>query len=196
MTENEYSTEMELYGVSPTIIGMIMFSITVIVPFGYVSDWIGLPWGVIWSPMIYSLFWGFNGYRFVILSVQDITALVPFTFLNWLYAYWIVRYYQAKRTGFAVVAIGLISLFLPGSIAIIWYLLVGANLAFIYPIPIQFILGLLILQRIEGPEVISPWSGVRLDFSWWRWKRAPRTKIKETDETEKVTPTEEEWLDE
>ena len=196
MAKDEYSTEMELYGVSPTIIGMVMFAITMIVPFGFVSDWIGFPWGVIWFPMIYSLFWGFGHYRFFIFSIQDITAFLPFTLLNWLYVYWIVRYYQAKRTGFAVIAVGLLSLFLPGAVTVLWSLLIVGHLVIIYPLPIQFILGLLILRRIEGPELISPWSGVRLDFSWWKWKQAPRTKIEEPVETESETSTEEEWLEE
>ena len=195
MTQDEYSTEMELYGVSPTIIAYIIIVITLIVPFGYISDHFPLP------EMIYSFLWeiGFGLYGFYprILSLELIHSLLPLTALNWAYAYWIVRYYQAKSSRFTVIMVGLFSLLLPFFGSIFNFLVMGGPyLQIVYPIPIQFIAGLICLRRIEGPEVISPWSGVRLDFSWWKWKRAPRTKIKETVETEKDTPADEEWLEE
>jgi hypothetical protein len=197
MTKDEYSTEMELYGVSPAIIGMIIFSITLVVPYGFVPDWVGFPWGAtLWNNTVYSLFWGcYSGYSFFVLTINEILTLLPFTFLNLLYAYWIVQYYQAKRSGFAVVAIGFLSLLLPFLIVVINFLLVGPPLHFIYPIPVQFILGLLILKRIEGPDVISPWSGVRLDLSWWKWKHARRTRSDTQAEREKETSEKEDWLD-
>ena len=193
MNTDEYSTEMELYGVSPTVIGMIMLLITALVPYGIIPEWIGLPWGFLWS-MIYSFFWAARGRYLFVLSIQEIFTLLPFTFLNLLYAYWIIRYYQSKSSGFAVVAMGLLSIFLPVAVSIslsVW----AGYFRLIYPIPIQFILGLIILWRIEGPEVISPWSGVRLDFSWWKWKRVKRTKIEEPVESEEKTAENEDWLE-
>jgi hypothetical protein len=191
---------MELYGVSPTIIAYIMFIITIIVPFGYISGNFPLP------EMVYAFLWQivFGGYRFHIyflfsdfLGSSWVFSILRLTILNWAYAYWIVRYYQAKSSRFTVVMIGFLSLLLPFFGSIFNFIIMGGpHIQIVYPIPLQFIAGLIILRRVEGPEVISPWSGVRLDFSWWKWKRAPRMKIEESVETEEDSPTEEEWLEE
>ena len=60
--------------------------------------------------------------------------------------------------------IGLLSILLP-TILVLYF---SGLVIVIYPVPIQFIIGLFILWRIDGPEVISPWSGMRLDLSWWK----------------------------
>jgi len=65
----------------------------------------------------------------------------------------------------------------------------------LYPIPLQFLIGLIILHRIEGPEVISPWSGMRLDLSWWKWQQAKRKDDWDPFEKEKKS-AEEDWLKE
>jgi hypothetical protein len=194
MAPDEYSTEMELYGVSPTIMAYIMLMITLVVPFGYISEHFPLP------EMIYSFLWqiaiGRYGFYPRILSLGLIQSLFPLTVLNWAYAYWIVRYYQAKSSRFTVIMIGFLGLLLPFFGSIFYSTIMGGPyLQIVYPIPIQFIAGLIMLRRVEGPEVISPWSGVRLDFSWWKWKRVSRTMIEESSETEKETPTEEDWLE-
>jgi len=191
MTQDEYSTEMELYGVSPIIIAYIMIVITLTAPFGYISG--DFPF----SEMVYAFLWQivFGSYRFYIyfFSLQWVFSLLRLTILNWAYAYWIVRYYQAKSSRFTVIMVGLLSLLLPFFGSIFDFVIMGGpHPQIVYPIPLQFIAGLIILRRIEGPEVISPWSGVRLDFSWWKWKRAPPMKTEETVETEVETPLEEE----
>jgi hypothetical protein len=66
----------------------------------------------------------------------------------------------------------------------------------IIPLPFQFIIALIILWRIEGPEVISPWSGVRLDFSWWKWKRAKKSKKTVIVDKEKLQVENEDWFEE
>ena len=91
--------------------------------------------------------------------------------------------------------IGFLSIFFPFMGSFVSSGLAG-EIDLIYPIPLQLIIGLFILWRIEGPEIISPWSGVRLDFSWWKWKRAKRTTIEEPVEVEEKTAKEEEWLEE
>ena len=79
--------------------------------------------------------------------------------------------------------------------ASLYWTVISSQLDIIYPIPLQFLIGLIILWRIEGPEIISPWSGVRLDFSWWRWKRAKRPKKTIIIEEEKPPTEKEDWLD-
>ncbi|NHI89495.1 MAG: hypothetical protein EAX87_08230 [Candidatus Thorarchaeota archaeon] len=170
MASDEYSTEIELYGVSPAIISYIMLIITLIVPFGYISNHIQ-------PELIYSFLWQIEiwiyGFYPDFLSLGLMLSLLPLTALNWAYAYWIVRYYRAKSSRFTVIMIGFLTLILPfiGSIFYSTALIGGYYLQIVYPIPLQFIAGLIILRRIEGPEIISPWSGMRLDLSWWKWRQ-------------------------
>lgn len=171
MTTDKYSTKMELYGVSPGVIAIIIFITTFVAPCGIIPGEMG-PFGRYWS--LYSLFWLYSsggpfppGFWF--LSFNLLITL-PLCILHVVFAIWIVRYYQSKTTKDAAMIIGLLSILLPATLVL--YL---SSLAMvIYPLPIQFIIGLCILWRIDGPEVISPWSGMRLDLSWWRWHQGKR----------------------
>ncbi|TET10718.1 MAG: hypothetical protein E3J86_04985 [Candidatus Thorarchaeota archaeon] len=162
MNQDNISTEIELYGVSPGIIAMIMFFVTIFSPFSFIPN-MGMFGFYNVHSGIYGLFWIFaNPYIFL-----------PLCLLNLLYSYWIVKYYQAKSSKDGAILIGLFSILLPTVIVLSLTGLFGSFLV-IYPIPIQFIVGLIILWRIEVPEVISPWSGMRLDLSWWKWERPKR----------------------
>jgi hypothetical protein len=171
VSENQFSTEVELYGTSPTIIAMIMIVTTLLAPCGII------PSGISESEsywILYSLLWvldtgGFFGIGFRVLSF-DLMYTVPLCILHVTFVVWIVRYYQAKTSQSSVMTISLLSLMLPTFLA----LYVSGGVIIIYPFPLQFIVGLAILWRIEGPEVISPWSGMRLDLSWWKWRRPKR----------------------
>jgi len=183
MSSDEYSTEMELYGVSPGIIAMIMFFVTIFSPFGLIPLNIGMFGFYLVQSGIYGLLWVFVN-PFIYLSL---------CLLNILYARWIVKYYQAKSSKYSAMLIGLFSILLPTAIVLYLSGLFGSFLV-IYPIPIQFIAGLIIMWRIEGPEVISPWSGMRLDLSWWKWRR-PKRKSDWDPFEEKKASEKEDWLD-
>ena len=174
MTTDEFSTEMERYGVSPGIIAMIMILTSLIVPFGFIPNF-GIP---IFLAMIFIL-----PYLFI-----------PLTLLNILYALGIVRYYQAKNSKDLAVVLGLLSIILPTGLILYFSALAGYVIV-IYPIPIQFIVGIFILWKFEGPEVISPWSGMRLDLSWWKRERPKRKSDWNPLEDRKKFSEEEDWLE-
>lgn len=155
MSTDEYSTEIELYGVSPGIIGVIMFFVSISFPFGFIFGAFGIPLALI----------------FIFVNPY---ALLPLTIPNILYAIRIVKYYQGKSTKSSAIIVGLLSVILPPIIILpLSWISIGILHVFL-PIPIQFIAGLILMWRIEGPEVISPWSGMRLDLSWWKWERPKR----------------------
>jgi hypothetical protein len=170
MSTDEYRTEMELYGVSPGVIAIIMLIVTLLSPTGIFLESTN-PW---YSPVIYSFVWVYQFGAYVMSGFRmfnyDLLLTLPLCVLHLAYAYWIVRHYQGKSSGYSAAMIGVLSILLPTSLVLFFTGLFGPPVI-LFPIPMQFIAGLVILWRIEGPEVISPWSGLRLDLSWWKWRR-------------------------
>ena len=171
MTSEEFATEMELYGTSPGVIAVLMIITTLVAPCGIVPSEMG-PFGRYWY--LYSLVWLYSsgspfppGFWFL---NYNLLITLPLCMLQVVFAIWIVRYYQSKTTKYTAMTIGLLSILLP-TILVLYF---SSLVVVIYPIPIQFIIGLIILWRIDGPEVISPWSGMRLDLSWWKWPNRKR----------------------
>ncbi|MFW9832765.1 MAG: hypothetical protein ACFFEK_02125 [Candidatus Thorarchaeota archaeon] len=200
MTEDEYSTEMELYGVSPNFIAFIMFFTMLLAPLGYVPEFIDSIFYFSIDPKVYSFMWQIFfdpfhfDFHFALVSFPEMFFMLPFTILNWVYAYLIVRYYQGKTSKYLPVMVGTLSVLVP-LLASIYWSVIHVQSEIIYPIPLQFIIGSLLLWRIEGPEVISPWSGLRLDFSWWKWGQVKRKKQVVIVEEKKSAVPEEDWLE-
>ncbi|MFX1481575.1 MAG: hypothetical protein ACFFCP_00150 [Promethearchaeota archaeon] len=172
MSTDEFSTEMELYGVDPGIIRMIMFLVTILFPFGFISGY---------------TFFLLPGFYWLVWILFSPYFYLPLCLLNILFAHRIVRYYRGRSSKNTVHLIGLLSLLLPT--AIVCYISsLSGYLVIIYPVPIQYVIGLVLLHRIEGPEVISPWSGLRLDLSWWKWRQSKRKSDWDPFEKERRTP--------
>ncbi len=184
MTTDEYSTDAELYGVSPGIIRMIMIIVTVFAPFGFIPSDYGMFGVYSLLPGIYGLFW----------IIVNPFSYLPLCLFNILYTRQLVRYYQAKSSRDSVHLIGLLSILLPTAIVLYISGMFG-GFVFLYPIPIQFVVGLIILHRIEGPEVISPWSGMRLDLSWWKRRRQKRKDDWDPFKDETKSSEKEDWLE-
>ena len=164
MSTDTHSTEMELYGVDPGVIRLIMIIVTVFSPLGFIPVENYGMFGVFnVLPGIYGLFW----------ILVNPFAYLPLCLLNILYAHRLVRYYQARSSRDSVYLIGLLSIMLP-TVIILYIFGMFGSFVILYPIPMQFLIGLIILHRIEGPEAISPWSGMRLNLSWWKWRQPKR----------------------
>jgi hypothetical protein len=176
------NSEMELYGVSPWVIGFFIFIISLITPLGFVlsngtlialTAWYGAPfiYGLLWvfEWSYYGHFY-FSSIRFLDLSLM--WMLIPLSIFSILYIRQIIRYYFGKSSRDSAVMVGILSIIFP---SLVWLLtssslalLLGTyDFALIIPIPIQFIAGLILLRKFEGPEVISPWPGQYIDWSWW-----------------------------
>jgi len=160
MSTDAHSTEIELYGVDPGVIRLIMIIVTVLSPFGFFLGNYG----------IFGFYYGIYGLFWILLNPF---VYLPLCLLNILYAHRLVRYFQATGSRDSVYLIGLLSVLLP-TLIILYVSGMFGSFVILYPIPLQFLIGLILLHRIEGPEVISPWSGMRLDLSWWKWRRPKR----------------------
>jgi len=193
VTKAAYSTEMELYGVSPGVIAFIMAVVTASVPLGYIPD--GMIYSVLWVlPLGYGFAESpFGFFYFYFLDPFVIFVTLPLTILNIMFAVWIVRYYNAKTSKYTAIFIGILSILLPSALFLYLNMMAGSILL-LYPIPIQFIVGLILLWRIEGPDVISPWSGMRLDLSWWKWGREKKKSDWDPFDQEKRAESQEDTI--
>ncbi|MFW9958963.1 MAG: hypothetical protein ACFFCT_12905 [Candidatus Odinarchaeota archaeon] len=190
---------MELYGVGPRVIAIIMIVITIAFPLGV------MPSSVItgdWDPdsrswIVYSLVWAFDT-QFQYLPFGAITYLIlyltlPLIALNILYIRQMVRYYYGEVSRYSAVMVGAISIILPTLLALgtSGFFLPQGEYMYVGPIPIQFIAGLILLYKVPGPDPISPWAGVFIDMSWWAQK-----KVEHPEWWKEVYTSEEEDIDE
>jgi hypothetical protein len=170
---------MEIYGVSPWVIGFIMILISLITPLGIVpingsfmilTDWFQ-------GPFIYGLLWSYTWrssssimfLSFQFLNLSYIWILVPLSIFSILYVRQIMRYYFGKSSRDSALMAGILSILFPSLLDLVITASIAgiSQVGFIIPIPIQFIAGLVLLRKFEGPEVISPWPGQFIDWSWW-----------------------------
>ena len=76
------------------------------------------------------------------------------------------RFFYGKTSRDIALMYGLLSIIAPSTITLALWIYYG--FAFIItPIPIQFFAGVILLYKFRDPEVISPWEGYFLDWSWW-----------------------------
>jgi len=188
----ETDSETDLYGVSPWLIGQLMFIVTILVPIGYVPMDNGIIVVTSWlfGPFLYGLLWvwflssqsPFVIPGFSLFNLQYMWILVPLSIFSILFLRQMVRYYQGKSSRDSVLVVGFLSFLFPSLVCLIQTLLVSliqiqsaldlSQFSIVIPIPIQFIIGLVILHKIEGPEVTSPWHGQSADWSFWKRPRA------------------------
>lgn len=144
MNANSHANARDPNDAEPEFIATIMIFVSLVFPFGFFLQ------GSIIPIML------------IVALVYPILGL-PLVILNILYVYWIVRYYQNKSTKQSVYILGLLSITLPTVVVLCITGLMGPFLI-ICPFPIQFIAGLIILWKIERPELAVSRSTVRPDL--------------------------------
>ncbi|TFG32369.1 hypothetical protein EU527_10220 [Candidatus Thorarchaeota archaeon] len=202
----ELNSELELYGVSPGTVAVIMILVTLFLPVGgvnLVNPIPSLSGGL--PPFIYSALWAiFLGdimslwYLFNPLYFLSIIWLtIPLSLMNILYIRQILRYFMGSSSRYSVVMVGLLSLIVP-TILSLYITLAGFPLGLVIPIPIQFVTGLVLLHKFREPELIAPWSGVYIDWSWWRSerRRGKDESSKIPSFSQRLVDHEADWLEE
>jgi hypothetical protein len=156
------TSDPKLVGVSPTVIAFFMIIVTLFVPLGfYTSNLIVLlDWYI--GPSFYGLFWAYGTTifyewyaSFYLLSPSFMKLAFSLSIFNLLYIVQIVRYYQGKTSKRRALQIGVISLIFPELFAFLSSVLFLPiySIGYVLPIPIQFIVGLIFLYKIPGPEI-------------------------------------------
>lgn len=152
----------ELFGVNPRVIAVLMTIITLIVPFGYgtIETVILFDWYA--GAGFYGLFWYFGSVwtvptsGFFLFNPHFLKLTVILSILNILYVFELVRYYQGERSKTRVIVVGLASLLFPDLLVRLSTVLVQwPYFGIIWPIPIQFIVGIILIHKIPGPEFVS-----------------------------------------
>jgi len=177
----EEDPDLELYGTSPGVIGFFMILISLIVPIGIVpfNAFIILGGYAPVDFMIYSLIWFYVPEYYLpfglipLFFLLNIWITLPLTIFNIAYIWKIIRYYRGQCTRYSVVWVGLLSIILPTLIALATMSILSpaGGWLFIEPIPLQFIVGLIFLYKIPGPEMTSPWRDDLAERSLWKPKR-------------------------
>ena len=161
--------EEELYGTSPRVIGLLMILVTVIFPVGFIN----VAQGTVLVPSyIYSGLWFIDSSRglWYIFDFSELFSklwlTIPLCIFNFLFIRQVNRFFQGETSRDIVLMLGLTSMLLPSAITVaLW---ATNNFQFVIsPIPIQFFVGLILLYKFREPELISPWKGFYLDWSWW-----------------------------
>lgn len=171
--EHDPDEDLELYGVSPREITILMILVTVLFPvggIGLVYNWSNSPpllYGVFWVTDLYSVFIAWLWYLgHPIELLQIVWMTVPLCIFNLVFLRQINRFFNDKTSRDTALVCGLLSIVVPSMIsAALW---TEALLPFVItPLPFQFFAGILLLYKFRDPEVISPWEGYFLDLSWW-----------------------------
>ncbi|MFW9868376.1 MAG: hypothetical protein ACFFEL_02005 [Candidatus Thorarchaeota archaeon] len=151
----------EMFGVNPRVIAFFMIIVSLFVPLGYIThDIIVL---IEWYPGsgIYGLFWFFGSYFFMsgfyLFDPLYLKLTVTLSIFNLLYVFQLVRYYQGKTTKKNVVVSGAISLIFPELFILVstGLFLPLSMMGIVWPIPIQFLIGVFFLYKFPGPELLS-----------------------------------------
>jgi hypothetical protein len=124
---------------------------------------------------VFSIFWIFRIKSSIVIFNLDMLfylyLICPLYVLNILYIRQIVRFLYGKSSRDSALMCGLLSIIFPSLIGLLVSILLGFSYSqylYIMPIPIQFALGLYFLYRFREPEVVSPWSGQFMNWSWWK----------------------------
>ncbi|MHA1949904.1 MAG: hypothetical protein ACXAAO_13745 [Candidatus Thorarchaeota archaeon] len=171
--EYDLDDELELYGVSPREITILMILVTLLFPvggIGFVYNWSNTPpllYGVFWVTTLDNVLMAWLWYLGnPIALLQIIWMTVPLCTFNLLYIRQINRFFYGKTSRDIALFYGLLSVLVPSAIsAALW---TESVLPFVItPLPFQFVVGIILLYKYRDPELISPWEGYFLDLSWW-----------------------------
>lgn len=107
---------------------------------------------------------------FDIMMFGFLWLIIPLYIFSILYIRQIVRFFYGISSRDSALMCGLLSILFPTLVGIGASVLLGLpyrSYLYIFPIPVQFLAGLVFLYRFREPENVSAWSGQFMDWSWW-----------------------------
>jgi len=163
---DETESSLELEGVAPRVIGIFMIMISLL-PLGLmpIGEQFYLMYSIFWIIVIRPPFIIFDITMFAFLWI-----IIPLYIFSILYIRQISRFFYGRSSRDSALMCGLISILFPTLVGIGTSVLLGlpySSYLILYPIPVQFLAGLVFLYRFREPENVSAWSGQFLNWSWW-----------------------------
>ncbi len=163
----QHEFESELVGVSPLMMGQILFFLMIVVPLGAIPVLVPVPFDLEWFyyvPMVYGIFWTLIGTQFELnfawFDYNFLLHVTPTIILNIIFILFIVRYYNAIASKWDTIAVGIFSFLFPLGIDLFlcgYFSIEGAFTESYYgPYPLMLIIGLIMLYRVPGPIVDIP----------------------------------------
>lgn len=155
----------------------------------YSSEW----FREIWIRSVLWVFWPINGHSMPpsYFPVAILTYL-PLHIPRFAFVYWVYRYYVGKTTRKRALIVGVISetwWWIP-SIPTMLMLIIYPSFYIQLPIPILFLLGLVIMKRMPTLAVYEPWEDIQEERDWW--EKPTEKKEKEETKAEPSPPQEDE----
>ncbi|MFW9910373.1 MAG: hypothetical protein ACFFEF_17595 [Candidatus Thorarchaeota archaeon] len=153
-------------GVGPRVVAIFMIMITLF-PLGVmpVGEEFWITYSVFWILVISPPYIIFD-----IMMFGFLWLIIPLYIFSILYIRQIVRFFYGISSRDSALMCGLLSILFPTLVGIGASVLLGLpyrSYLYIFPIPVQFLAGLVFLYRFREPENVSAWSGQFMDWSWW-----------------------------
>ncbi len=159
------NSDSDLVGVRPWLMGQIMFFLMMVLPLGsipieYHVDW----WFPRYAPRIYGVLWTFDlspySYEFALntmwVDYSFFMLIFPTFILNVIFILALIQYYKGMIDRNITFLVGVLSVLTP---VVVTMLTTGIFLAggeYVGPLPFLFIVGLIMLYRVRGPEIDIP----------------------------------------
>ncbi|MBN2230494.1 MAG: hypothetical protein JW779_12980 [Candidatus Thorarchaeota archaeon] len=150
-----------LVGISPCFIGQILFILLCVVPLGLFASLEYVHWS--WMsivPVFYGLIWTFFSYRGFSLNTywldsEFLMHAFPTVIFNIIYVVVIYGFYEGMISRRNTVLAGIASLVVPFLTSLVTNNLFLTTGEYVGPLPILFLLSLVLFYRIPGPEYVE-----------------------------------------
>jgi len=161
---NDASSDYDLVGVRPWLMGQIMFFFMMILPLGcipieYEVDW----WPRVYAPRIYGVLWTYDfdpyspGFALNTMWVDYnfLLLIFPTFILNVIFVLVLVGYYKGMINRNITILVGVLSVLIPVGATILTTGIFLAGGEYVGSLPILLIVALIFLHRVPGPEIIK-----------------------------------------
>ena len=161
---NDASSDSDLVGVRPWLMGQIMFFLMMILPLGSIP--LEYPIGVwfpSYAPRIYGVLWTFDfgpylhGFALNTMwfDYNFLMLIFPTLILNVIFVLVIIGYYKGMINRNITILVGVLSVLIPVGATILTTGIFLAGGEYVGSLPILLIVSLIFLHRVPGPEIIT-----------------------------------------
>ena len=159
------SSDSDLVGVRPWLMGQIMFFLMMILPLGSIPIEYPIGWWLpLYAPRIYGVLWTFDfdpyspGFALNTMwfDYNFLMLIFPTFILNVIFVLVIVGYYKGMINRNITLLVGVLSVLIPVGATMLTTGIFLAGGEYVGSLPFLFLAGLIMLYRVRGPEIDIP----------------------------------------